>query len=166
MLEEEGDVPTNSVDDFATRVDHAAQLVRDSVIALDECEAHEANGRSDEEFRAAVRDRLREVDEGAVPETAEQDDGDDGPQITSAAGVDWSALWAEFNFDSPDANGTMAKSGTKVEEAVRVSEQGIVGDAKQIVAEAVEMGVLHKQMVTDEDGEEHPVGYVFMGGGD
>lgn len=69
--------------------------------------------------------------------------GADG-QATAAEGVDWPALWGEFNFDTPDVHGNRYVSRTKLQTALAVSEQSVPGNAESIISQAVESGTLHE----------------------
>jgi len=63
---------------------------------------------------------------------------------TTAAEVDWGALWDEFGFDTPDAAGDEYASDTQLHAAVEASEQGIEGGAESLIQGAVEAGTLQQ----------------------
>jgi len=92
----------------------------------------------------------------------------DARQITSADGVDWQALWQEFNFDGVDAIGNQYIEPQKLCEALRVTEQPVGGDVRGIIGDAVQQSILHVQTrsLSDEaEGDEARAGYLLVGGG-
>jgi len=145
------------------RAQRAADLVASGLADLDKLTAHEHADRTDETIRDAVEAELerRQSNNGSVVQ-----EPDDEPEatVTSADGVNWPALWAEFGFDTEDAAGKRAKSATKVREAVRVTEQPVTGDAGQIVSDAVENRTLRKVTAETEGGELILKGYILDGG--
>ena len=82
------------------------------------------------------------------------DSAENGPGATNAEAIDWAALWEEFGFDTPDANGDLLASRTQLQAALEASDQDISGDAEQQIDDAVDVGDLDEVTL---DGK--PVGY-------
>lgn len=84
-------------------------------------------------------------------------------QVADTENVDWRALFEEFNMHTPDAVGRLAVPETKLAEAVRVSEQNIVGDAREHIQRAYEGGQLAAEKASEYRGGEVIIGY-HLGG--
>lgn len=83
---------------------------------------------------------------------------------TAPSEIDWAELWAEFGFDTPDTDGNEYVSRTQLEAAIDASDQNIVGDARGIITDAVDDGVLHKLTASGTHGEALTRGFVLDGG--
>lgn len=128
----QSEIPDSLIDQGVRMVETGMDIER---VTADDDSPH-----TDEELQQAVREELAERQETET--SALRDDGEDQNTITDARGVDWQALWEEFGFNTPNSVGSMHKSKTKVEEAVRVTEQPIAGDANVILSQAVDLGIL------------------------
>lgn len=128
-------------------VQRAAEFVDDGVRELDQLEPKEYHDVDAEQFRVDVCERLADA--------GREDTSDDG-----ATSVSWSALFAEFGFDTPDVDGNHWVSRTQLVGAVKCSDQGIAGDAKGRITDAVDDGVLSE--VRSDGGALR--GYVYVGG--
>lgn len=138
---------------YKSYVADAAGWLDDGLFTLDELEVPEELaefGVEPERFAADVRAR---ADEDYTPEP----DSDDG--ITQSDRIDWGALFREFNFHTVDAYGRHAVPEVPLVEAVRVSGQGIAGDAHSHVSAAVESGALQVERTVAETGAPTLRGY-------
>lgn len=127
-----------NVDGFEQRVGHAAQLVDDGVCSIEDCEAHETTDRTDEEFRAAVRERL-EDDEQAV--SVRDGEDEDGIEHTTRdpERIDWDAVWEQADISPgkplyrPQIRALLA-----ISTQTPVNESG----AEDIIKDGIRTGVL------------------------
>lgn len=153
----------DAVPSLEERAQRAADLVAEGLADLEELTAHERADRTDEEIQDAVEAKLASRQDNDASVVQESDDEPEAT-ITTANGVDWTALWAEFGFDTVDAHGNKAKSAVKVEEALRVTEQPVTGDAGQIIADAVENGTLTRIEAATDRGGSVLKGFILEGG--
>lgn len=100
-----------------------------------------------------------------MSDAAPVDEEDIQPAVTDADQIDWGALWEEFGFDTPDADGSMAISETQLTLALEASEQDIGGTYRQHVRDAVEAGTLAVKTRTAADSAAGNVtlGYIWEG---
>lgn len=154
----------DAVPSLEERAQRAADLVEEGLADLDDLTAHEHADRTDEEIQEAVEAELARRQDNDASVVQEPDDEPEAT-ITSADGVDWTALWQEFGFDTPNAAGSRFKSATKVYEALRVTDQPVTGDVDKLVTEAVENGTLRKITTETERGESILKGYILAGDG-
>lgn len=144
---------------WESHVRQAASMVESGAITIDDVEAHEYHGKTDEEAREAVRDRL---DDGQV--VTETETTDEGDEITQTDAIDWRALFEEFGLHTPNAAGSLHVSETKLTEAVRVSKQNIAGNPHNHIKTAVENGTLIEETTTAaKAGTEVTAGYRLGG---
>jgi len=148
------DLPTSLAPHvYETYVHDAAGWLDDGLFAIGELEVPEELaefGVSEERFLSDVRARANE-DHEPEPETDDQ--------ISQTERIDWAALFMEFNFHTVDADGRHAVPEIVLLEAVRVSEQGIAGDASTHVSRAVESGALAVERAVAKTGTPTLRGY-------
>lgn len=151
---------STTIDNTAeTLVEHGAYLVHaghmdvDALVVPDR-EEYDDLALTDAELREAVQERLEDLaDDG------EEDEDDADP--TAPADVDWPALWSEFGFESPNANGDVIAHHPQLVAAVESSDQEIARDADAVIDEGVRQGEIVPDATTDTDGERHVRGYVL-----
>lgn len=78
--------------------------------------------------------------------------------------VDWSALWDEFGFDTPDAAGTELISQTQLEAALESTRQGSVVDVRNAITAAVDDDTLAAVECQTQAGNQQLRGYHLRGG--
>jgi len=100
------------------------------------------------------------MSESAPPETTAQPAVDGEATDDSATEIDWSALWDEFRFDTPDAAGNKMASDPQLEAALQATDQSPAGDVTGHISQAVASGTLVKCQ-TDAGTLR---GYAFVGG--
>ena len=61
-----------------------------------------------------------------------------------AVDVDWTGLWEEFGFDTPDAIGSKLISRCQLIGAIECTEQELSGNPQSIIEAGVEDGPLEK----------------------
>jgi hypothetical protein len=164
MLELADDEVAKDVAALEDRLERAADLVADGIVPLADCEAHDIDDIDDEAFR----DRVRELLDEDVGSDDEPDEETPDGQITTASAVDWQALWEEFGFHGPNAHGREHVSGTKLAEALRVTDQPITADSRGLIDDAVAADYLTTvNLVSDTVGDDVQVvtaGYRLVGG--
>lgn len=167
VLELPTDDDPEDVANFRKRVRIAADMVWNGHVSLDECEAHEVNGRTDEAFREAVREELAsdrftrpEADGGQEQAAEEGTDGSSPDGFSTSDKIDWRALFEEFDMHTPGPDGTLAVSRTTLELAIQVSHQQITGSPASHIESAVEDGdLISEHVASANDHTDHTPGF-------
>lgn len=137
--------------DYETIVRNAAHMVHDGVIGLDDVcipgyiEDNDWSADfTDEEIREDVAEMLASVEKKT-----------EKTQTIGAGGyddIDWSALWSEFGFDTPDAVGFAGASHAQLALALSCTTQNVSINPETAITSAVEDGILDEVEATTPNG--------------
>lgn len=136
-------------------IEDAVRMIDSGAISIEEVEAHEYHDLTDEELRAAVREKLDSDEDTNDPESEDL--------TTETSAIDWPELFTEFGFDSENAAGNIRVSRTKLLEAIRVSEQQIAGSASEHIDAAVEEDIIATVHAVKPEGGSAIAGYRLGG---
>jgi len=139
---------------YESYVADAADWLDDGLYTIDDREVPDELAEYDigrARFVADVRER-------AAEEYSDAPDTDDDA-IRQTGRIDWGALFKEYNWHTVDADGRHAVPETAVLEGIRVSDQGIAGDASSHLSRAVEAGALEREATVAKNGEPTLRGY-------
>ena len=148
--------------DYDGLVEKGAGLVHDGHMAVGDIEIpsriedeYSDPGFTVEELRQDVQAYL---DKHTPDPEQEEEDGEERP---TTAGIDWSALWEEFGFDTPDCLGSYVISTTQLVLALEASDLA-TGKPHDLIDEVVDEGVLAH--VTDDGAKGGTItrGYVLQ----
>ena len=148
--------------DYPTLVTNAAHGLHEGYLSWDDIEIPDSLDA--DQFEADVEQKIGDLEDRheSVQDSSETDDEDNSAPEQS--GVNWTALWDEFGFDTEDTHANIYASNTQLVAALECSEQGISGEEGALIRQAVDDGRLHKLTIDGEYGEQIDRGYVLDGG--